>query len=60
MSFLYIYMICFLDKYDVFPGDILWLSRRYLMGFLDIYMMSFLYINMICFLDIYDGCPGDI
>jgi len=44
-------MMGFLEIFDWCPGDILWLSSRYLMGALEILMGV---------LETFDGCPGDI
>jgi len=40
-----------LKIFDACPGDIWWVSWRYLMGFLEIFDLS---------QEIFEGCPGDI
>jgi len=48
-----------LEILDGCPGDILWVSCRYLIGVLDIFVVvSLRYLMGV--LEIFDGCNGDI
>jgi len=44
-----------LEIFDNCPVDILWVSWRYFMGFLEIFDVSWRYLMV--FLEIFDGCP---